>query len=291
MLSCSSSIRWRKIECRDLPAITDLLCEGFHNRRRRYWTDGLERLGKYSPPNDYPRYGYLLDVGTQPIGVLLLIHSESRRGESTEIRCNVSSWYIRSQFRAYGSLLVARAIRRQPVTYVNVSPAVATWPVIEAQGFKRFTDGIFAAVPAAAQGRARARVSWMTDERLKTGKISCAHLSLLVDHHRFGCMSLWCEADGKGQPFIFRRRFVGPARIPCAQLIYCHSLGELTANSGPIGRALALRGMPIMLVPCNEPLKCVPGRFYPGRMPMYYKAVNAPSPGDLAYTEAAIFGF
>lgn len=290
-LSSPSSVSWREIERRDLGAITDLLCEGFRNRRRRYWSEGFERLDKYSPPNGYPRYGYVLDTGARPVGVLLLIHSEARHDDAIEIRCNLSSWYIQPQFRAYGSLLVARAIRRRRVAYLNVSPATATWPVIEAQGFRRFTDGIFAAVPALAPGGAGARTFRVTDESPVSVKIPWTQLSLLADHHRFGCVSLWCEMDGRGQPFIFRRRFVGPARIPCAQLIYCPSLEQLAAYCRPIGRALVLRGMPIMLVPSIGPLKGVPGRFFPGRMPMYYKAVDEPPLGDLTYTEAAIFGF
>ena len=34
------------------------------------------------------------------------------------------------------------------VTYINISPAPPTWPVVEAQGFRRFSEGQFFAVPA-----------------------------------------------------------------------------------------------------------------------------------------------
>jgi hypothetical protein len=44
-------------------------------------------------------------------------------------------------------MLVSRALRHKDVTYVNVSPAPHTRPIIEAQGFARYCDGIFVAVP------------------------------------------------------------------------------------------------------------------------------------------------
>jgi hypothetical protein len=60
--------------------------------------------------------------------------------------------------------------------------------------------------------------------------------------------------------------------------------------SGLIGRYLALRGMPVLLIGTNHSIAGVPGKYYEGRTPMYYKGPDRPRLGDLAYTEAALFG-
>ena len=70
-----------------------------------------------------------------------------RQAAGSTIRCNVSSWYVEPAFRTYATLLVSQALRHKNVTYLNVSAAPHTWPIIEAQGFSRYCDGIFVAAP------------------------------------------------------------------------------------------------------------------------------------------------
>ncbi len=100
------------------------------------------------PPN-YPRFGYMMENDGKPVGVILLLYrgmfEESGAGY---IRCNLSSWYVEPSMRSYASMLVSFALKRPEVTYINISPAPPTWPVVEAQGFKRFSEGQFFAVPA-----------------------------------------------------------------------------------------------------------------------------------------------
>ena len=50
--------------------------------------------------------------------------------------CNLSSWYVDPAFRNYAALFASMSQKRKDVTYFNVTPATATWPVIEAQGFQ-----------------------------------------------------------------------------------------------------------------------------------------------------------
>jgi hypothetical protein len=69
------------------------------------------------------------------------------RATADATRCNLSSWYVDPAFRAYAPMLVSQALRHKNVTYLNVSSAPHTRPIIEAQGFLRYCDGIFIAVP------------------------------------------------------------------------------------------------------------------------------------------------
>ena len=284
----AARVSCRQIAAADLPAVADLLHAGFPKRPHSYWVAGLHRLTVRTQPDGYPKYGYLLQSGGEVVGVLLLIFSARDEGSGPVLRGNVSSWHVRPAFRAYAPLLVLRAIRHPAATYLNVSPAPDTLPIIAAQGFRPFSRGMFAALPLLARtgaARLRARAAeW------PAAAVPPADIRLLADHAAFGCLGLWCESGQGGQPLIFRRRRIKPGGIPCAQLIYCRSLEDLEAVAGPVGRFLALRGMPLMLVACDRTLRGVPGRLFPDRLPMYFKGAEAPRQGDLSYTEAALFG-
>jgi hypothetical protein len=78
--------------------------------------------------------------------------------------------------------------------------------------------------------------------------------------------------------------------VPFAELIYCHSLDDVVHFAGPLGRYLARSGMPLMLIGSNGPIPKLIGRYYEHKMPFYYKGADRPRSGDLAYTEAAMFG-
>jgi hypothetical protein len=291
-MSAASAARvvCRPIAAGDLPAVTDLLHAGFPKRPRGYWVEGLGRLAARTPPAGYPQFGYLLRAEESVVGVLLLIFSAQDDAAGQPVRGNVSSWYVQPAFRAYAPLLVLRAIRHPAATYVNVSPAPETPPIITAQGFRQFSHGVFAALPLLARrGAMPVRLLARAADWQAAG-VPPAALRLLTDHAAFGCISLWCQTGQDGQPLVVRRRRIKPGGIPCAQLIHCRSAEDLETLAAPLGRFLAPRGMPLLLVAGDRPLRGVPGRFFPDRLPMYCKGAETPRQGDLSYTEAALFG-
>src|SRR3569623_851186 len=75
------------------------------------------------------------------------IYTTRKDGEETAIHCNLSSWYVEPAYRNYAPLLTKIAQRHKHVTYLNISPAVWTWPIIETQGFRAYCRG-FIAPPA-----------------------------------------------------------------------------------------------------------------------------------------------
>jgi hypothetical protein len=88
---------------------------------------------------------------------------------------------------------------------------------------------------------------------------------------------------------VFRPR-VHKGVIACAQLVYCRGVEDFVRFAGPIGRFLALRGRPLILIDSNGPIPGLLGKYFDGRMPKYFKGPDRPRLGDLAYTEAAMFG-
>jgi hypothetical protein len=86
--------------------------------------------------------------------------------------------------------------------------------------------------------------------------------------------------------FVFCPRVVKGV-IPRAQLVYCRDLDDLVRFAGPVGRFLSLRGRFLVLIDANGPNPGLIGRYFDGQMPKYS---DRPRLGDLAYTEAALFG-
>jgi hypothetical protein len=282
-------LRCRQIGAADIEAVASLLARGFPVHDREFWLKAFAQLARHEPPAGLPKYGYLLAMGGEVVGAVLLICSTIRTGGAAITRCNLSSWYVDPEFRAYAPMLVARAIRHKDVTYTNVSPAPHTRPIIEAQGFSRYSDGVFVAITA-LNGIFGGRTAQVLDAT-KHPEVECDPFDreVLLQHAALGCDSLWCVASGQASPFVFRPRLV-KGHIPCAQLIYCRDVDDFVRFAAPIGRFLAKRGKFFVVIDANGPISGLVGWFQPDKMPKYYKGPQRPRLGDLAYTEYALLG-
>jgi len=288
MVSPVPGTRCRQIEQGDIPAVAKLLTRGFPNRNHQFWLRALNQLTRHEPPRDLPKYGYLLETKGEVIGAILMICSAVRADGALAPRCNLSSWYVEPAYRAYASLLVSHALRHKNVTYLNVSAAPHTWPIIEAQGFSRYSEGLFISFPALNGLFGENADVFDASERPAVG-FDPSEQEVLRQHAEHDCMSLWCATPERAYPFVFRPRLVR-GLIPCAQLIYCHDIADFARFAGPLGRYLALRGKPIVVVDSNGPIPGLFGIFRGGSKPKYFKGPQRPRLGDLAYTEYAILG-
>ena len=289
MVASAPALHCRQIAAADVPAIVDLLTRGFPSRGRAFWEHALQQLAKREPPPGLPQYGYLLESGGAPVGTILLICSIMRADGGFAPRCNLSSWYVEPAFRFYASLLVSRALAQKNVTYLNVSPAPHTTPIIEAQGFSRYCDGLFVAVPMLKNPFGGDRAQIIDAHELLPVEPDAFERQVLLQHAALGCISVWCVSAGQAYPFVFRPRIVKNL-IPCARLIYCRDIGDFTRFAGPLGRYLARRGKPLVIVDADAPLPGLIGVFRGGSRPKYFKGAQRPRLGDLAYTEFAVMG-
>jgi hypothetical protein len=282
-------VRARQIADSDVEPVVDLLTKGFAPRRtRHYWRQGIDRIAALARPEGTPKFGYLMESGGVPVGVILLIHARVRNGDAWTTRCNVSSWYVEPAFRSHASLLVAQALKRRDITYLNMSPAPHTRPIVEAQGYTRYCDGqFFALLPPSPFGGRRNTI--VPGDAVPQGAFEPDERDLLVDHAGYGCISIWCQGGERAYPFVFVPRTL-KRLVPCVQLIYCRDVGDLAEFAGPIGSYLTARGRSLVLVDANGPIRGLMGKYVAGLAPKYYRGPVAPRLGDLAYSEAALFG-
>ena len=208
---------------------------------------------------------------------ILLICSTMPAGDAVATRCNLSSWYVEPRFRAYAPMLVSQALRHKNVTYLNVSPAPHTRPIIEAQGFSRYCDGIFVAVPMLQGLFGGPKVEVFDAQRRPEVAFDPCDQEILLQHAAHGCISLWCATSERAYPFVFRPRMVRRG-VPCAQLIYCRDVGDFVRFAGPIGRVLARHGKPFVIIDANGPMPGLLGWYSRGQHAEIFQGSAAPPP-------------
>jgi len=280
----------REIKDEDLPVLVPLLCEGFPRSRSTYWATGLQRLRNRECPPDTAKYGYVLTSENRPRGAVLTISSFHGEGSQRSVFVNISSWYVQPAFRGGPAKeLLRHACRRADVTYTNLSPAPHTIRTIEALGFEQWSAGQMLVLGLASHraGSTKARIlppsEWLRPE------LSGAS-GLLREHERFGCLAFHLESSTGLSSFIFVRRYV-KGFIPCAQLIYCRSLADLTEHCATISRWLLLRGFPLMLIDASAPIQGLVGSYVHGKSRKFFRGPQPAQLVDHTYSEMAFFGF
>jgi hypothetical protein len=278
--SSPPQVRCRQIRQSDLDAVADLLARGFPAKPRKYWTSALDRLAARGAPEGCPPFGYLLEAEGAVVGALLLIFAET----GGAVRCNVSSWYVEPAHRGHAALLAGMASKLKHVTYINTSAATHTWPILDALGYRRYSQGQFAAVPALKLGgEGRARLLGETDRGL-------ADYDLLAAHAQAGCLALICETVDGPEPFVFLIRRIARLPFVAAQLIYARDSDCFAACAGPLGRFLLMRGAPLVICDAPAPISGLAGVWFKNRGPRYFKGPQRPRLNDLAFTEMVVFG-
>jgi hypothetical protein len=291
MASSRLEINCREIRPADITTIVTLLQKGFPERDHAHWMRGLQRMAAHATPPGFPKYGYLLESDASPIGVILIIFSSMTVGGERQIRGNVASWYVEPAFRGYATMLTSHALARKGITYLNISPAPWTWEILKAQGYARYCSGQFLALAALGGGFWSATVQAVSSSIQPGEDLSSSEAELLAAHAGYGCFSLTCTAANLRHPFVFMRcwRRWKFGRLPYALLVYCRTLEDFIRFSGPLGRFLAWRGMPMIFIDSNGPISGLIGK--PIDMgPKFFRGPHPPHLGDVAYTEQVFFG-
>ena len=254
---------------------------------------GLRRQATREVPNGYPRFGYMLDNGGAAVGVLLLLYTSRINGGETAIRCNLSSWYVDPAFRNYAPLLTKIAQKNKEVTYLNISPATWTWPIIETQGFNAYCSGLFFSVPALSRLKRGMTVEIIAPDANSIDGLPDTEVKLLTRHARYGCLSLVCRVPNGGPfPFVLlpmriRRGWIAP---PAMQLVYGRDIAEFVECAGAIGRALIRHGKISVFLDANGPVAGLTGIFSGARGRKYFKGPHRPRLADLTDTELVLYG-
>jgi hypothetical protein len=270
--------------------VVDCLCRGFPQRDRSYWIRALTRLSQRPAVAEFPQYGWALENADRIVGVVLTLYTRYPGQEGDEVRCNLSSWSVDAEFRPYGAKLVTTILKRRDVTYTNISPAPATLKANWALGFRPFTTGQFAFLPAFGSAQRSCRVLEARPDLAEMAMLSDSERYILSEHSALGCRSLICICDGAAFPFVLMPRRILRGLIPSYQIVYCRSLADLSRCAGAMGRFLLRSGILFCVVDAREPIAGLFGWYRANSGLKYFRGPRPPSLGDLSFTELVMFG-
>ncbi|HXQ12736.1 MAG TPA: hypothetical protein VN805_17225 [Caulobacteraceae bacterium] len=282
----SQQIRCRPIEAPDLEVVVDLLTRGFPDRTRKYWATALEVLAARERLPGLPQFGYALAADGAVVGVHLLIFHRRGDGREAPVQCNTSALYVDPRYQSYAALLVSIASKLKNVIYLNTTASKHTWPLLEALGYRRYSEGQFVSIPALAGGAAT-KVLPLGD---CAEHPALSDYALLRAHAEAGCLALVCETARGPIPFVFLRRRIAYAPIGVMQLVYCRDTADFVSLAGPLGRVLVSRGATCVILDADGPIPGLPGCFFRNKTPRYFKGPYKPRQNDLAFTEMVLFG-
>jgi hypothetical protein len=247
-----------------------------------FYLEILRRLERHPTPDGFPKYGYVLVADGALVGAIILIFSKIE----SSIRCHVTSWYVEPAYRSYATLFFAKALANDKVTYLNTSARPSVWPIIEAQGFVKFSHGQFIFPAFRWLLHIEDQVKLASADTIPTSHFEPFERELLLAHAEYGCISFWCITPERAYPFVFwRRRF--RYIVPGAQLIYCNDIDDIKRFAGAIGSYLTSLGVFFVGIDSNGPIAGLSGVYLDGKSPRWYKGPK-PRLGNLAYTQIAM---
>lgn len=274
----------RALHSRDIPALIPLLAEGFPSKSPAYWQAALDVLGARPQLEPLPQYGLGLEVEGSLQGVMLMIAGQ--RG--AQLYCNLSSWYVREDYRTWSPMLFQRALRAKGVCFTDCSPADHVLPIVTKFGFHPYTGGSVLIDARAALRGGGGQVGPLDVAGVAT--LDPSEQSLIRAHLDHGCAGfLITPPDGPAQAALYRTSRLKKL-VPAARFV-SGAPELLLQNAGGLARALLRRGLPLMLIDLPQGLSPSPGRHMPGYALRYARGTPVPQAGDLLDTEVAVFGF
>ena len=96
----------------------------------------------------------------------------------------------------------------------------------------QYSKGVFVTLPAVRFGSCGNRVVAVNASTGRPAGLNDFESRLLLDHARYGCISLLCRDLDQTYPFVFRPRAY--KSIPCAQLVYCRDLDQFVRFAGAL---------------------------------------------------------
>jgi hypothetical protein len=227
----------------DLAIAARLLQEGFPQRPRHFWREGLDRLRQH-PGNAMAAQplGFLLLAGAEPVGVALTPASVRHPAEGNRVRwVNLSSWYIRPAHRWRAGQML-RGLFSDPATvYTDLTPTADVRRLLPLFGLQGMNHGAVVdllpchAARAAMGARVRALpvgAEW-PDAGLPEG--------LLDAHRELDCLPFIVSGpQGQHLVVVRRKRLRG---LPAARVVFAQSNAALRRHLGAVARHLLGRGV------------------------------------------------
>ena len=236
----------REATLADAPAIGRLLDVGFDVPRERPmpWA----RLLDHAWLANKPRMGLMLMDGEELVGFLGLVYAARHINGKDGLTCNLSSWYVKPQYRGWGAALISAAVEDPAVSYTAFTPVPLTRGVLSALGFTDATEVKHLFLPLQNVGTLFSKplpISFDTPaiERV----LSPEHLRIFHDHQHGEVLQAVIGEAGAYSYLVVkrRRRRIGakpsPLMLAYTEILFCSDWTLLTGDFERVKLALMRR--------------------------------------------------
>ncbi|MBV8614356.1 MAG: hypothetical protein JOY66_11385 [Acetobacteraceae bacterium] len=208
------------------------------------------RLFDYQWFGEKPDLGFVLVNGEHIVGFLGTVYARRQTEKGTSVVCNLTSWYIRPEYRGWGTALLAAALRDDSVTYTALTPGPVSRKVLKALRFAPLTKRrIFMPPLLHAETLRGPRPAVSFDPRIVRGALDEPQRRIFDDHAPYDCLQLLLTAGSERAYVVVTRRAMSLRRLvprlpasvtlPYSEILHCSAPAVL-------GRWLEHAKLPIL---------------------------------------------
>jgi len=135
-----------------------------------------------SPNQDEDYCGYALQSGDKIVGMLGMLFCKRTIGGIERRICNLHSWYVNEEFRAYSLMLMRPALRLKDHTLTDFTPTRQVCEISKKLGFQSLDSRLTLLMPIRSP-RGSAEVQFCEDTTSVVSQLSDSDGRLLEDHH------------------------------------------------------------------------------------------------------------
>ncbi len=268
----------RPLDEKDFALAADLLHEGFPRQKLDFWLAALQRLQRYGDNAQMGvPLGWFMLHAQQAVGVVLTPASLRRRADgSTQRVVNLSSWYVRTEFRWRAGFMLRGVMSEADTIYTDLTATPEVQKILPLMHFQPVNQGVaLQLLPLLCLhpgGGATLRPLQPTEPWAEGGPLRAQ----IEAHRDLGCLPLVLQpATGAPQLVIVKRyRLRG---LPAAKLVYAESLSQLLQHRGALARGLLRLGL-LLFVHTTPQARSTPTTWFRRRDIWFVRAGRA-APG------------
>jgi acetoacetyl-CoA synthetase len=248
----------------DIETICRFLHEGFMNEAIS--ADAWRPLFDYTWLEEKPNLGFVAVDGDMIVGFLGAIYARRRINGKTALVCNLTSWYVRPDYRGWGAPLLAAAVGDETIAYTALTPAPVTRRILKAIGFNSVNANKILFPPLFHIHTLHGRAPAITfDPKRIGGLLNNEQRHIFHDHLPYDCLHA-VMSDGAEYCYLIAKRRVRPRarlhpKFPYSELLYCSAPNLFARHLERIKLAIIRRQQSAALVADKHlfPLPCPRG--------------------------------
>jgi len=188
-------IRVEKVDCADFKDVQDTLIN--------FWGKGSEekwrKLFDYRWERDENYCGLALKEGDQTVGFIGMIFSRRWINGRAEKFCNLTSWFVRPEYRARAVSLLLPLVRMRDYTITDLTPSLAVYQIQRKVGFKDLDANGRILLPFGRRlsGPKPSAVQVTHAAGDMRQKLSADHRQILDDHLAYPCEHFLLSAGNR----------------------------------------------------------------------------------------------